>query len=88
MQANLDPQVAEVTILIGNVSTGDANADGVVNLSDHAVLAACMTGPCPSGGCKVPLYSSQNACGVLDADGDGDVDLKDEAVFQGEFDGS
>lgn len=84
--AALDPQQTEVTILIGNVSTGDANADGIVDLEDHAQFADCMTAPCPIGGCPVALYSTQNACGVLDSDHDGDIDLEDAGEMQTLFD--
>lgn len=82
----LDPQQTEITILIGNVSMGDANADGKVDLNDHAQFADCMTAPCPMSGCANPQYSTQNACGIFDSDQDGDVDLEDAGELQATFD--
>ncbi len=83
--ATLDPQQAEITILIGNVPTRDANADGTVDLEDHAQFADCMTAPCPMSGCANPQYSTQNACGIFDSDQDGDVDLEDAGEMQATF---
>lgn len=82
----LDQQQTEITIVIGSVSMGDANADGKVDLNDHAQFADCMTAPCPMSGCATPLYSTQNACGILDSDQDGDVDLEDAGEIQTAFD--
>lgn len=79
--ATIDPAASEVTILVGPVEPGDANADGLVDLADHAPFAACMTWPCPDSGCAEPLYSTQNACGIFDADADGDIDLQDAGAF-------
>jgi len=52
---------------------GDVNADGVVGLSDHALLADCLLGP---GG------ALSASCCLADLDGDDDADLADFAELQ------
>jgi hypothetical protein len=66
--------------------SGDSNGDGQVNLTDFAVLADCLTGPCAGGVCDPPLYSN-GCCALVDMDGDGDADLTDVGLFQTEFGG-
>jgi hypothetical protein len=58
---------------------GDFDGNGEVNLSDHAMMAMCMSGPCSGPGCE-PLLT---CCFIADFDSDGDVDLADHARFQG-----
>ena len=58
---------------------GDANADGGVNLDDYKVFEGCMTGP--DGG------PPEGVCQVLDADGNGTIDLGDFAAMQSSFSG-
>ena len=55
----------------------DCNADGGVNLLDHADLEPCLSGP--DGGLLFP------DCDCFDVDGDTDVDLSDVARFQAQF---
>ena len=65
--------------LIRITAFGDVDADGAVDLDDHAEFVACMTGPDVEVGAP---------CRRLDADHDNDVDLKDFAAFQANFTGS
>jgi hypothetical protein len=55
-------------------ATGDADGDSDVDLTDGAVLAACLTGPDQS------LHGPE--CVEFDYDDDGDVDFADTAEFQ------
>jgi hypothetical protein len=52
---------------------GDADADGDIDLADHADFVECLTGP--SGNATPP-------CTLVDLDADGDVDLGDFRDFQ------
>ena len=56
---------------------GDADGDNDVDLADHALFVAMMSGP-----------STPVNCSVLDSDGDGDIDLKDHADFAITYSGS
>ena len=60
------------TRTVVNVVTGDVDADGDIDLGDHAAFAACLTGP---GGGILP------DCDSADLDADGDVDLEDFTEF-------
>ncbi len=58
---------------------GDFDFDGTVNLADHAVFAACLSGPdvtTPPPGCSPAQFD------VADLDNDDDVDTNDFAAFQ------
>lgn len=55
---------------------GDVSGDGGVDLSDAALLPACLTGPAPA---------VATGCEPLDFDNDGDADLQDIASFQRGF---
>jgi hypothetical protein len=68
-----------VSVSVTNPVLGDLDADGDVDVSDHAVFASCITGP---GESLVP------GCGPADLGGDGDVDLDDFTLFQQQFTGS
>ncbi len=57
---------------------GDVNGDCRVNLTDYVALAACLQGP------GVPYLPE---CTPLDLDPDGDLDLRDFALFQAAFSG-
>jgi hypothetical protein len=50
--------------------SGDWTGDGVAGVSDHEALAGCLAGP---------VFEAEDAgCPqVFDADGDGDVDIRD-----------
>ena len=61
------------------IRTGDTDLDGDIDLTDHAVLVECMTGPG-----RVDRLCD---CRFLDVDHDGDVDLGDFARFQNGFTG-
>ena len=63
----------------GACQKGDFNLDGRLDLGDHALLSACMSGP--SGGIRP-------GCGLADVDSDEDVDLSDVQLFQAAFDSS
>ena len=65
---------------------GDADGNGLVELSDLLYFAACMTELCPSPPCQPPMYED-HCCRVMDFDFDGDVDLFDFARFQPVFGG-
>jgi hypothetical protein len=52
---------------------GDADADGDIDLADHADFVECLTGP--TGNATPP-------CTLVDLDADGDVDLGDFRDFQ------
>jgi hypothetical protein len=58
---------------------GDADSDGDIDLSDHAALAACLTGP----GAGPPAAN----CTALDFEPDADIDLRDTAAFFNIFTG-
>ncbi len=58
---------------------GDLDNDGDVDLSDHVVLAACVTGPLTGG---VPMNCPGEVLALADLDADADVDLGDVAAFQ------
>ncbi len=58
--------------------TGDLNSDGAVNIEDHALFHACMTGPNSTTGLSP-------GCGVSDIDGDLDADMDDFRIMQLEF---
>ncbi len=60
-------------------SSYDLNCDGVLDLDDYALFAACLAGPgvtSPPGGC------SESQFGRADLDDDLDVDVLDFASFQ------
>ncbi len=60
----------------------DINGDGMVNLDDFMILAACMAGPdepVPPPGCIHGEFAAS------DLDGDADVDLRDFALFAEHF---
>ena len=66
------------------IAGGDFNADGHVNLTDYASMAACLAGPGSPPSANPPACAA--ACrDVFDFDADSDVDLKDHAAFQGLF---
>ncbi len=54
-------------------ATGDTDANGRADLSDHASLAPCLAGPGSGLG---------DGCECFDFDDDGDNDLGDFAAFQ------
>ncbi len=58
--------------------TGDTDANGSVNLDDHADLEPCLAGP--GGGLGA-------GCECFDFDSDNDVELDDFATFQASFTG-
>ncbi len=60
-------------------ASGDADADGDVDLADYALLAACLTGP-NSG-------PAQPSCATFDFEPDADIDLRDSAAFTNTFSG-
>lgn len=57
-----------------SAATGDGNNDGVVALSDHALMRNCMLGPGVA-------YSNPAVCALFDFDADGDVDVADAGQF-------
>jgi hypothetical protein len=60
----------------------DADCDGTIGAADYALLADCLRGP----GVVAARGSASSCQAHFDADGDGDVDLADVAVFIAEFD--
>lgn len=65
---------------------GNFDGDGLLELSDFAQVAGCLTGPCGSPPCEPSLYVDP-CCAIANSDNDGDVDLKDFAAFQLAFTG-
>lgn len=59
-------------LAVVSADPGDCNGDGAVNLADWSCFAGCMHGP------QSPVGS---ACGDVDMDHDGDVDLKDIQIW-------
>ncbi len=62
------------------IPRGDCNADGIVNLLDHADFVPCLDGP--------DAGLNDSACRCFDFDDDDDIDLLDFAEFQEAFAGS
>ena len=60
----------------------DVNVDGVVDMLDHATMAACLGGP---GVLSPPTGCSASAFAAADLDRDGDVDLRDHSALQASF---
>jgi len=58
---------------------GDANCDGMLDLSDLQDWAMCLTGP------DGPIYSQEPLCASLDVNADGYFDLKDISLLQNSF---
>lgn len=61
---------------------GDANADGYVGMPDVGMWQTCLGAPSVVGS---PAMASPECLCVLNADGDGDIDLFDFATFQKDF---
>ena len=70
-------------VLIGgfwfSIVPDDCNADGAVNLHDYGDFESCLSGPGDT--------LSLSDCRCFDLDGDNDIDLRDVARFQTEFNG-
>ena len=79
---NLDYARLEVNCTTGII--GDADFDGDVDSADHAAFTRCMTGP--QSGVR-PASCQPCEFARLDANGDNDLDLRDYAVFMGNFGG-
>ncbi len=58
---------------------GDCDADGLTNLTEYAAFEGCLAGPAD----PIPP-----GCACYDANRDGQIDLKDNAVFQAAFNAS
>jgi hypothetical protein len=69
----LGSEDGKVRLYQGRRELGDFNHDGDVDLEDFVMLAECLGGP------YQPIDSG---CGIVDVDGDDDVDLADFAGFQ------
>jgi hypothetical protein len=70
-----------------DISGGDFDAEGDVDVDDYAALAACMAGPAEDP--TPPAAECVDAClSAFDADMDGDVDMADAALFQAIFTGA
>ncbi len=54
--------------------TGDCDADGDVDLSDHSAMVSCLGGPA--------ALVETAGCECFDVDGSGTIDLLDVAAFQ------
>lgn len=59
------------------ISATDCNEDGLINVFDYEMFAACMLGP-DSG-------IDASPCPCFDVDGDGDITLSDFAELQKNF---
>jgi len=83
--AVINPAAGSVTLNVVPPVPGDADFDGDVDLTDHAALTACLSGPAEGDGFVPP----SSAClQVFDFSvPDGDVDLVDIASFQNAFTG-
>ncbi|MBI4716412.1 MAG: hypothetical protein HY763_01280 [Planctomycetes bacterium] len=65
--------------------TGDFySGGGPIGSPDFREFHECLTGICGQAVCDDPLYTNV-CCGLADGDEDGDVDLRDMAVFQRVF---
>ncbi len=65
-------------ISVGGAASGDTDANGSVDLDDHAALEQCLLGP---------DAGLDTGCECFDFDDDGDNDLRDFAEFQTSFTG-
>ncbi len=63
---------------------GDFSDDRIINLPDWPSWLVCVTDPCDPSPCEPPLYADP-CCGWIDFVQDGDVDLRDLAIFQQAF---
>jgi hypothetical protein len=63
---------------------GDFDGDGVIGMSDFEALIGCMAGPDTPPVAVCP-HTSQDYVNAFDSNTDGDVDLRDFAVFQHAF---
>lgn len=71
-------------IQVASPPSGDLDVDGDVDRSDFESFASCFTGPCADPPCSSAQYCHE-CCGRADFDQDGDVDLRDLARFQVEY---
>lgn len=71
----------DVVIDFVNLPCCDADEDGDIDLDDHAILANCMNGPAAVPNPLSPL-TAQDCLDLVDDNGDGFVDLRDQAAFQ------
>lgn len=66
------------------IRQGDLDRNGRIDLADHKMLRACLTGP--TAGTPID-HCSQEHREAADINDDGGVDLKDVAAFQRVFEG-
>jgi len=61
------------------VPRGDCDCSGAIEMSDVASFCECLTGS--------SVFWRIDGCGCVDLDGDGDIDLRDFAMFQASYGG-
>ncbi len=73
-----------VELIVDGIRIGDFDDDGDVDASDWQALSSCLAGPDAVPSPSEP-FTPEDCLGNFDTNNDGDVDLRDSAVFAQAF---